>query len=221
MASLAAVGQAQSQSTADSLVAACIMKDTSTAWQREALEWSYERPGTWTNDSLRLVLIELADADQAVRPASGFVDSTSNQEYLRRMAAQDSVGLIELRHIIRKFGWPSRSLVGARGSAAAFLIAQHNESIHAEALRLMQSLPPGEVQTSAMAMLEDRLLALSGKPQKYATQLKPMVESAVEFYPIDSIARVDARRSAVGLPPISVYLCMMTAFTGRPIKYPP
>jgi hypothetical protein len=70
-------------------------------------------------------------------------------------------------------------------------------------------------------MLEDRVRAHSGRPQRYGSQLKPETGPQLEFYPIDSVQRLDARRAAVGLPPMSVYLCMMSGFTGRSAKFPP
>jgi hypothetical protein len=144
-----------------------------------------------------------------------------NPAFARRMAERDSVGLVRLREIVRRFGWPTKAMVGARGASAAFLIAQHNAEFQPEAFRLMQALPSGEVNQSELAMLQDRLLAHNGQPQKYATQLKPVTGDVMEFYPIDSVSRVDARRAAVGLPPMPVYLCMMQGFEGRSAKYPP
>jgi hypothetical protein len=207
-------------SQADSIVASCIARDTSTGWQRMSATWSDERLG-WRNDSLRRVLIAMAEADQAVRPTTGIVDSMKNPAFARRMAERDSAGLVRLREIVRRFGWPTKSMVGARGASAAFLIAQHNEPFQPEALRLMRALPPGEVNQSELAMLQDRVLTNSGRPQKYASQLKPVTGDVMEFYPIDSVSRVDARRASVGLPPMPVYLCMMQGFGGRSAKYPP
>ena len=209
------------QSAADSIVAACMARDTSTAWQRVSAEWGMERPGSWSNDSLRRVLVEMAEADQAVRPATGIADSMKNPAFVRRMAVRDSIDLVKLREIVRRFGWPTKSMVGAKGASAAFLVAQHNPAFQEEVLRLMLALPQGEYQGAELAMLEDRVRAYSGRPQRYGTQLKPPTATGVEFYPIDSISRLDSRRAAAGLPPMSVYLCMMRAFTGRAPKFPP
>jgi hypothetical protein len=133
----------------------------------------------------------------------------------------DSTNLDRLKAIVATFGWPTKSLVGAKAAGAAFLIAQHSGSWHGEAMRIMKSLPPGEVLASEVAMLEDRLLAFAGKPQRFATQTKPPTGSVIEFFPIDSVSRVEARRAEVGLPPMAVYLCMTEAFTGRKPVYPP
>ena len=207
------------KSVADSIVGACVERDTSTAWMRLSQAWTTET--SWSNDSLRRVLIAMGEEDQAVRPATGFADSMKSPAFVRRLARQDSSDEARLREIVRRFGWPTKSMVGARGASAAFLVAQHNSAIQSEALRLMLALPAGEVQGSELAMLEDRIRAYSGLPQRYGSQLKPQTGELLEFYPIDSVSRLEARRAAVGLPPMSVYLCMMRGFTGRAAKFPP
>ena len=136
--------------------------------------------------------------------------------FTRRMAARDSADSATLRAIMDRYGWPGRGLVGADGASAAWLVAQHVAGLQRDALRLMRALPAGEVSPSDMALLEDRILVSDGKPQRYGTQLT----WANEFSPIEDIAHLDERRAAVGLPPLSVYLCMMKAFTGHDVKDP-
>jgi hypothetical protein len=205
------------QSDADAIVERCVTRDTATAWQVRSAEWSREQPGSWTHDSLRNVLIAMGDADQAVRSATGFVDSIRSEAFVRRMHVQDSINAAKLLEIIDRFGWPTRTMVGARGATAAFLIAQHNGSLQPMALRLMRALPSREVQQSELAMLEDRVLVSQGKPQKYGTQFKP---DGTEFFPVDSLSRLADRRADAGLPPMPVYLCMMRGFTGREVRPP-
>lgn len=201
----------------DAVVERCITRDTATAWRVRSAEWSTERPGGWTNDSLRAVLVAMGEADQAVRPAVGFSDSIRNPAFVRRMHLQDSINAVKLREIIDRFGWPTRTMVGARGASAAFLVAQHNASLQPLALRLMRALPATEVQQSELAMLEDRVLVAEGKPQKYGTQFTP---DGSAFFPVDSLSRLEARRAEAGLPPMPVYLCMIRGFTGREVRPP-
>lgn len=211
---------ARAQSRADSIVGACVARAPAGKWMEMSAAWSTEAPGSWTQDSLRRVLVAMGDSDQAVRQGP-FADSMKSPAWTRRMAVRDSIDLLHLKAIVARFGWPSKSMVGAKGADAAFVVAQHNPSYQPEAIRLMKALPPGEVQASEIAMMEDRILAYSGRPQLYATQLKPPTGDVSEFYPIDSLGLVDARREAVGLPPMSVYLCMTRGLTGGDVKYPP
>ena len=207
---------ARSQSRADSIVGACVAHVPAGKWMEMSAAWSREVPGSWANDSLRRVLIAMGDSDQAVRQGP-FADSMKSQAWTRRMAVRDSIDLLHLKAIVAQFGWPSKSMVGAKGADAAFVVAQHQP----EAIRLMRALPPGEVEASEVAMMEDRILTVTGRPQLYATQLKPPTGDTSEFYPIDSVSRVEARRESVGLPPMDVYLCMMRGLTGREVRYPP
>jgi hypothetical protein len=210
-----ATGAAQ-RSHADSVVSGCVALDTATRWQQVQAVWSSDTTRHWSNDSLRARLLELARADQAVRDVPNIADSMQDAAFTRRMAARDAADSAALRAIIDRHGWPGRSLVGADGASAAWLIAQHVGGLQHEVLRLMQAQPPGEVSPTDLAMLEDRVLVSDGRPQRYATQLT----WANEFNPIEDIAHLDARRAEAGLPPLSVYLCMMKGFTGHSVKDP-
>lgn len=206
---------------ADSAVAACLQQDTATAWQRVGAAWDDESSKGWSNDSLRQQLLSLAAADQAVRQGAALADSMRDTAFVRRMAARDSLDAAALRAIIARFGWPRKSLVGARGAHAAFLIAQHNASLQHEALARMRRLPAGEVSPSDLALLEDRVLVSEGKPQRYGTQLRLSSDGRrMVFPPIEDVEHLDARRAAVGLPPIPVYLCVMRTLYGRDVADP-
>jgi hypothetical protein len=211
-----AVAGAAQQSHADSVVSACVAADTATRWQQVQAAWNADTTRRWTNDSLRLALLALARADQAVRDVPNISDSMRDTSFTRRMALRDAADSAELRAVMNRFGWPGRSLVGPDGASAAWLVAQHIDGLQHEVLRRMRALPAGEVSPTDLAMLEDRVLVSDDQPQRYGTQLT----WANEFRPIDDIAHLDDRRAAVGLPPLSVYLCMMKGFTGHEIRDP-
>jgi hypothetical protein len=204
------------QSHADSVVQACVAVDTATRWQQVQAAWNSDPARRWTNDSLRLVLLALARADQAVRDVPNAADSIRDTGFTRRMALQDAADSGVLQAIMDRYGWPGRTLVGADGASAAWIVAQHIAGLQHEVLRRMRALPAGEVSPTDLAMLEDRVLVGDGRPQRYGTQLT----WANEFRPIEDIAHLDERRAAVGLPPLSVYLCMMKGFTGHDVKDP-
>ncbi|HEU4631998.1 MAG TPA: DUF6624 domain-containing protein [Gemmatimonadaceae bacterium] len=220
LGTLASPAAAQ-QSPADSIATACMASDTATAWRRVSAAWSDERGHTWSNDSLRRRLIALGERDQAVRNAPALADSMRDPAFVRRMAERDSADAAELRAIIDRYGWPGRSLVGARGASAAFLVAQHNPALQHEALRLMQALPAGEVSPSDLAMLEDRVRVSDGRPQRYGTQLHDSGDGrTLVFDPIEDLAHLDERRAAAGLPPLPVYLCIIRGLSGREVQPP-
>ncbi len=208
-------------SNADSAVNACLAADTATRWLAVRAAWASDSGHTWSNDSLRGVLLDLGRADQAVRSAGGLADSMADPDFGRRMAAADSTNGAALRAIIDRFGWPTRSLVGVEGASAAFLIAQHSPALQHEALTLMRALPPGEVSPGDLAMLEDRVRVHDGQPQRYGTHLSLDSTGPIRFDPIEDLEHLDARRAEAGLPPIPVYTCMMRAVYGRDVVWPP
>jgi hypothetical protein len=208
------------QSHADSVADRCI-GDTTAPWTQVSRRWSSEVGRHWSNDSLRHVLLALRDSDQAVRQSPSLADSMRDSAFVRRMIARDSLDAAALRQIVVRYGWPTKSLVGAEGASAAFLIAQHNASLQPEALRLMGALPAGEVSPSDLAMLEDRVRVSQGKPQRYGTQLA-FADSGrrMVFDSIEDVAHLDERRAAAGLPPMTSYLCLMREMYGRDVADP-
>jgi hypothetical protein len=57
----------------------------------------------------------------------------------------------------------------------------------------------GEVEPLNVALLEDRILILEGKPQQYGTQLEWDSDDVLNPLPVADPADVDVRRGAVGL----------------------
>jgi hypothetical protein len=185
----------------------CPAIDTLAAWVRVSRAWSNETGLRWSNDSLRRVLLGLGDRDQALRAEYGA--RATDSSYIRSLMAHDSLLAAEMETILSRFGLPTRTMVGAAGTDAAMLIVQHNWSLQERVLALAKALPPGEVSAEKVGMLEDRILVHQGKPQRLGTQLTPGPDGVFRFAPISSPETLDARRSAVGMPPMRQYLCMI------------
>lgn len=124
-------------------------------------------------------------------------------ELWEKQGAIDQKNMKRLEEIIEKHGWPGKSLVGEEAAGTAFLILQHSESKTLERYLplLKEAAAKGEANPADAAMAEDRVLMNQGKKQIYGTQIKNK-----ELYPIEDEANVDARRAAVGLPPLAEYL---------------
>lgn len=215
-ASLAPAVARARQSHLDSIVTACTAGDTSTRWQQVLQAWQADTSPRWTNDSLRLALLALKRADQELRVVPNLTDSVRDTAFVRRLAARDAADSAALQAIMVRYGWPGRSLVGPDGASAAWQVVQHVFGLQHEALRQMRALPAGEVSPTDLAMLEDRVLVSDSQPQHYGTQL----DWEGQFQTIADVSHLDERRAAVGLPPLSVYLCMMRGFYGHDIKDP-
>lgn len=110
-----------------------------------------------------------------------------------------------LRAIVGEIGWPGRSAVGDEAAHAAWRILQHSigepELMRGMLPAVEQAVAAGEAREADLAMLEDRIRVLEGRPQRYGTQYD-WDEAGMWMVPIgtvEDLEAVDARRRAVGL----------------------
>ncbi len=159
------------------------------------------------NDQLAAELKAMGEADQAMR-------NTAGQDLAKWDGSLDRKHTTRLKQIIKRYGWPTISLVGVDGTQWAWLLAQHADhdvAFQKRALKLMRALPDAEVLKRNVAYLEDRVLVAEGKPQLYGTQF--MGSGAdLQPQPIADEAELDNRRKAVGLEPFAEYEAKMHSF---------
>jgi hypothetical protein len=215
-------GSVAGQSTPrDSIMEQCTALDTSTAWQRVARAWAADTGSrARRNETLRQELLAMRAADQQLRSSAAMRDSMTSMSFIHRMSNEDSLRAERLKKIVDQYGWPGKSLVGPDGATGAFLIVQHNGFLMRPMLALMRAQPAGEVNPADLAMLEDRINTQDGKPQRFGSQLKPPTATEMEFFPIEDLPGIEARRAAAGLVPFAVYSCVMGRSYGRTIKVP-
>lgn len=108
-------------------------------------------------------------------------------------------------------GWPRFSVYGEQAGSAAFLILQHAAlEKQEEFFPLITAMAElGELHKRQYALMLDRILVRRGLPQVYGSQAVPKSTGAYEFAPIENIAELEARRVAVGLPPLQVKADML------------
>ena len=181
--------------------------DSTAPWAIVERSWSRETGVTWSNDSLRGVLLALEREDQ--EPRRDFSARANDTTYLRQLFALDQKTSNAVREILDRFGLPTKSMVGAKGASAVFLVVQHSATLQERVLDLAKRAAPGEVPPSALAMLEDRILTKSGKAQFHGTQFAVTPEGYAKFAPIADPRRLAARRERAGLPPLDVYVCLI------------
>ena len=184
----------------------CSPLDSTAAWARVNQAWSREVGRPWTNDSLREVLLHLAQRDQAARDS--FATRLNDSAYGRQLRLLDSSLAVELSGILTRFGLPTRTLVGAAGSDAAMLIVQHNDGLQQPVLSMARALPATEVSPQALAMLEDRVRTHAGQLQRYGTQFTLGQDGQFRFAATESLPGLEARRAQAGLPPLAQYVCL-------------
>jgi len=113
-----------------------------------------------------------------------------------------------LDELVATRGWPGRTLVGADGAGAAWLLAQHADR-DPELQRSFLEAPrgavaAGEASRANLAYLEDRVRVHDGRPQLYGTQFT-VTDGEFGRCPIEDPARLDERRAEAGLDPFAAY----------------
>jgi hypothetical protein len=160
--------------------------------------------GTRNLGALRAELLRRCEVDMAARRAC-----TGAPAELARLMEMDSANTAWLATIIDTIGWPGRSLVGDDGAHAAWLLVQHadlNRPFQERCLALLRrAVKANEAAPADLAHLTDRVLLATGRPQLYGTQTI-VRDGRYQPAPISDAKRVDARRAAMGLPPLAADL---------------
>lgn len=168
---------------------------------------SASRGGSAPNESLRRTLLGLIAEDDALRDALA-AGGALFDGYHPRMEPLHRRNAARLRSIIARHGWPTRSLAGTDGAAAAWRIVQHAigepDFVRACLPLLRAAVRDGEADPGKLAMLEDRVRVFEGRAQLYGTQYDwdDGQQAMVPMGGIEDAENVDERRRSVGLPPI-------------------
>ena len=158
--------------------------------------------------ALRDQLLRMDALDQTVRGELA-ADGSLFKGYHPRMQAVHRENAARLRDVILRVGWPGEKLVGKDGAQAAWRIAQHSisEPAFMRACRklLDEASQRGEAPRWQFAMMDDRIRAFEGVPQRYGSQLRETV-NGVAPYPLEDVKQVERWRQEVGLPPLGELL---------------
>jgi hypothetical protein len=188
--------------------------------------------GTGVRDEeLRKELLRRAAEDQEAREqfmewerhkpaADPKADKAADAPAARKMREIDRRNTEWMKGIVDRHGWPGKSLVGAEGARAAFLLVQHadhDRPFQKRCLALLaEAVKKGEAAGAHLAYLTDRVRVGDKRKQVYGTQCRT-VDGKVVVEPIEDEANVDRRRKEVGLPPLAEYLKQVEEFMkGKP-----
>ena len=101
-------------------------------------------------------------------------------------------------------GWPRRSVEGAQAARGAWLVAQQRSAdlpFQRQVVRQLElAVLDGEAPAMYLAAASDRLAVKEGRPQRYGTQLRQVGACRWDYYLLDDVSRVEARRKRLGLP---------------------
>ena len=174
-----------------------------------------QKPSPQEIKELRTELERMMGEDQKLRTRVMAVqekygpNSKEFADMWKEQAEIDNRLLKRLEEIIKQYGWPARSRVGAEASLAAFLIIQHADYEYQKKYfpLIKEAMEKGEIERGHVALLEDRILMREGKKQVYGSQLTRNEKTGkYEMWPVEDEENLDKRRSSVGLEPIAEYL---------------
>ncbi len=129
-------------------------------------------------------------------------------EYFGRLQHDlDSIDVIKVVAIFRKYGYPGKHIVGIPTNEAAYYVIQHSDKIKQYFPLIEKAGKKGELSFELVAMMQDRLLKSEGKEQVYGTQYagyagKDSVTRQQKIYwflwPVKDYAHVNERRKKAG-----------------------
>lgn len=168
--------------------------------------------GDGSNPVLRKKLNAMYLRDQGARkfmmtlPHAQWTDSR-----VKRRRDTDTALTVQLKEIVKTFGWPTFRLVGVDGASQALLILNHSADHdwqRAMLPRLEKLAENGEIQGADFAMLLDKTLIASGKPQRYGMDFK-FIDGKMQMYAVEDPQHLSERRERALLPPLAVYKHML------------
>jgi outer membrane protein OmpA-like peptidoglycan-associated protein len=136
-------------------------------------------------------------------------DSKEIKNLWKIINEKDSMNLIKVKAVLDNYGWLGPDVIGAEGNLTLFLVIQHSDRKTREKyLPIMrEAVKTGNAQSSALALLEDRVALEQGKEQIYGSQIITSSTTGKDtLAPVEDFANVDKRREAVGLGPLDKYL---------------
>lgn len=165
------------------------------------------------NKPLVKILDTIMMTDQKYRVAMDKIEkehgreSKEWKENIEQIVYYDSVNVIKVTAILDKYGWLGADEVGSEGNQALFLVIQHADiEVQQKYLPVMrEAVKNKKANSSALALLEDRVALRMGGKQIYGSQIERDEEGKFHVSALEDPENVDKRRAEVGLPPLSEY----------------
>lgn len=155
-----------------------------------------------------------ASADRAIRSRLDFsrIGDPTQQKLMQQMAIVDRANTTRLKVLVERCGFPDQDRHGEQAQGDAWLLIQHADHdvpFQKHVLSLLEKIAAQRAEPVGrrFAYLSDRVAVAEHRPQLYGTQLMAPSEQPcnVDFNTMDDREKVEARRAALGLPPLDIY----------------
>lgn len=163
-------------------------------------------------------LFRLRALDQA-RLTDDIRENRKPDDLMERMRAARAINSERLCAIIKKHGWPTVSMVGSDGVAAAFFLLRNSSSSQLKSQLtsvILAGAAAGEISRPDVASYIDRLRLDAGLKQLFGTQAT-ILEGFLVMFPIEAEKDVDLRRKQFELPPLADYLWFLQTKYSLPL----
>lgn len=121
----------------------------------------------------------------------------------------DKQNLIKVVSLIEDCGMPTTNEVSRKQMSAIWLVFQHADNTNRKKYfpLLKKAAENGDLSKSNIALMEDRILMIDGKPQKFGSQISQNRKTKKwELYKLAKPEFVDKRRAEVGLGSLKEYV---------------
>ena len=143
------------------------------------------------------LLDTIYELDQGMRQNGNLIDTAIEHQILNK-----SISIIE------NCGMPTLNEVNEHQMMGLWLVFQHtHHNIRKKYFPLfVESAEKGDLKMSQIALMEDRILMMEGKPQTYGSQVQAGCTTDWELYNLANPETVDKRRLKMGMKPLKEYL---------------
>lgn len=179
------------------------------------LELKKELADIWFSDQAFRSMTNKTTGDTIRKLAERMkVDTTYLKKNFKSVQARsDSQNSKRIEEIIKKYGYPGKSLVGTPENETTWIIIQHSSAQMIEKYLplLRQAKQNGDITAQALALTEDRHLMYQGKAQIYGSQQTQLNGKPI-IWPIKNPKTVNALRKEAGFPQTVEEYCNMLGF---------
>jgi hypothetical protein len=187
--------------------AKCDWKPTD-AWVKRQAEFFDDSKHDWSDDTLRTALLQAAGLGASLTAPVQLGVQVEGREPALGSGAAAMTARLKALAAQRASKWPTRSVVGAAGVHAVYLLSQSDTGLARNVLHRMMEAGPAESPAADVATFEDHLRLVWGRKQIYGTQFRVGAGGKVELSPMEDSAHADLRREDAGLPPFPVGICL-------------
>lgn len=178
------------------------------AWVKRQAEFFDDSRHEWSNDSLRTALLAAAGLHSALKAPVNLGFQIEGRDAPLGPGADAMIARLKDLAAVRGSAWPTKSVVGAAGVHAVYLLAQRDTGLARAALHRMMEAGPAESPAADVATFEDHMRLAWGRKQIYGTQFRVGDNGRVVLAPMEDSAHADMRREDAGLPPFKLGLCL-------------